>query len=289
MSKSDNLTDFLIDVADAIREKKGTTDKINPQDFSSEIASLKGGGVDFAVLGYGKDEISQIQADIDYSLELKQKWESGEIKTFYGYNQIVFAPVIDVSNKSDLSNLYNGCVNLKYIPPLNTSNATSMEYTFSKTSIEFMYSLNVENVLSLRECFSNNASLLYVGELYSSKCENFRSMFYWDSYLLKIELLDVGSATNFQNPFTSCNALNFLKVINIGKSSLTTFYFNGVLNWGTGGEENRQSLIDSLITYSYDRAANGLPTATIQLSSTTKALLTEEEIAQISAKGFTIA
>ena len=41
MSKLDNLTDFLTDVANAIREKKGTADKINPQDFSEEISSIK--------------------------------------------------------------------------------------------------------------------------------------------------------------------------------------------------------------------------------------------------------
>ena len=43
MSKADNLKDFLTDVADAIRAKKGSTDLINPQDFSSEIASLSSG------------------------------------------------------------------------------------------------------------------------------------------------------------------------------------------------------------------------------------------------------
>ena len=43
MSKADNLKDFLIDVADAIRLKKGSTDLINPQDFSIEIASLSNG------------------------------------------------------------------------------------------------------------------------------------------------------------------------------------------------------------------------------------------------------
>lgn len=43
MSKADNLKDFLTDVADAIRAKKGSTDLINPQNFSSEIASLSGG------------------------------------------------------------------------------------------------------------------------------------------------------------------------------------------------------------------------------------------------------
>lgn len=43
MSKQNNLTDFLTDVADAIRTKKGTTDLINPQNFSAEILALSGG------------------------------------------------------------------------------------------------------------------------------------------------------------------------------------------------------------------------------------------------------
>lgn len=43
MAKNNNLTDLLTDVADAIREKKGTTDPINPQDFSAEIASISSG------------------------------------------------------------------------------------------------------------------------------------------------------------------------------------------------------------------------------------------------------
>lgn len=43
MSKADNLKDFLTDVADAIRAKKGSTDLINPQNFSAEIAALSGG------------------------------------------------------------------------------------------------------------------------------------------------------------------------------------------------------------------------------------------------------
>ena len=40
MAKNNNLTDFLKDVADAIREKTGSEDLINPQDFSTQIRSL---------------------------------------------------------------------------------------------------------------------------------------------------------------------------------------------------------------------------------------------------------
>ena len=44
MAKNDNLTDYLIDLADGIRAKKGTTEPINPQDFRKEIESISGGG-----------------------------------------------------------------------------------------------------------------------------------------------------------------------------------------------------------------------------------------------------
>ncbi len=44
MAKNDNLTDFLTDLAQAIRTKKGypASQKINPQDFASEIMGIGG-------------------------------------------------------------------------------------------------------------------------------------------------------------------------------------------------------------------------------------------------------
>lgn len=44
MAKTDNLDDYLADLADGIRSKKGTSEPINPQDFSTEIESIEGGG-----------------------------------------------------------------------------------------------------------------------------------------------------------------------------------------------------------------------------------------------------
>lgn len=40
MAKNNNLTDFLTGVAKAIREKKGTSALINPQNFDTEISSI---------------------------------------------------------------------------------------------------------------------------------------------------------------------------------------------------------------------------------------------------------
>lgn len=45
MAKENNLKDLLTDVADAIREKKGTTELINPQDFGEEIRGIESGNV----------------------------------------------------------------------------------------------------------------------------------------------------------------------------------------------------------------------------------------------------
>ena len=44
MAKNDNLKDFLTDVADAIREKEGSTGLINPQEFSERIRAIEVGG-----------------------------------------------------------------------------------------------------------------------------------------------------------------------------------------------------------------------------------------------------
>lgn len=47
MAKNNNLTDFLTDVANAIRDKEGSTEAINPQDFSDRILALKGAEEDY--------------------------------------------------------------------------------------------------------------------------------------------------------------------------------------------------------------------------------------------------
>lgn len=58
--------------------------------------------------------------------------------------------------------------------------------------------------------------------------------------------------------------------------------------WGSGDEAARQSLVDSLLTYSIDRAAKGWGTCRLGLPPAVIDRLTDEEKAAITAKGYSL-
>ena len=82
---AENIVELLTDVADAIRVKKGTQDKINAQNFGEEIRNLPSGASPFAV-DFGEEiasgnaaYINALQEDIDYYNEIQRKRASGEV------------------------------------------------------------------------------------------------------------------------------------------------------------------------------------------------------------------
>ena len=82
---AENIVELLTDVADAIREKKGSTEPINAQNFAEEIKSLPSGASPFAV-DFGEEiasgnaaYINALQEDIDYYNEIQRKRANGEV------------------------------------------------------------------------------------------------------------------------------------------------------------------------------------------------------------------
>ena len=115
-----------------------------------------------------------------------------------------------------------------------------------------------------------------------------------DNYV-RIKGLDYSNVNTNSGNTVKSNWINEIEVLNFGKHpDLTNCKdFQNAIRWGMDGssfpfKNGKQSLIDSLITNSFDRAAAGYSTCTIALGSYTKGVLTEEEIAQITAKGYTI-
>lgn len=90
-------------------------------------------------------------------------------------------------------------------------------------------------------------------------------------------------------PF-SINGAAYMPLTNLGKAAAATTFDLRNKNWGddTIVAGARQTLVDSLLTDSFDRAAAGYGTLTLQLSAEAFARLTSDEVAAITAKGYTI-
>ena len=238
---------------------------------------------------------------------------------FKGCSLLSYIPQLNTSKVTNMKSMFESCSNLKEIPLLNTSNVTNMENflrnssieaiplldtskvttlknAFHTTKIKSIPSLNVENVESMYYTFYSNLKLEYIGDLNTVKCTDFTATFQYVENIKRIEGLSFKSITSYNKTmfgYGNQTKLRYAVFKDIGThTDITSFDFSNLRVWGIDSTEipdARQSLIDSLITYSFDRASNGYSTCTITLYADTKSVLTEEEIAAITAKGYTIA
>ena len=247
----------------------------------------------------------------------------GELSGAFQYTGV---PYLDLS-KSELRGslyqfLYNNAV-LKYLilPDDFGVGVTNVGYflgfcdTFSGsikidcTDIEnmsnFLYSTTVKSVTitgTPKENLNTDSMLYGSAQLTSLTIpDKFPSTNYGILYSTKLERVDgsfvykgkhSNSTSDWFFAYSANKTLRYLVVKDIGIRSTDTILNTSYGNvWGINSDsvpDARQSLIDSLITYSYDRASAGYSTMSITLHKDVKALLTEDEIAQITAKGYTL-
>ena len=136
MARTDTLPHFLTDVADAIREKKGTSETIQASDFDTEIENLPsgGGGLDWSVIGFNGEPTqvintkNQINSDYNYAKEIQDTWVPTENlgNKYYSNTTISYMPTVDTSITTNMRSTFWGCRNLYGIASLDTSNVTDM-------------------------------------------------------------------------------------------------------------------------------------------------------------------
>ena len=221
-------------------------------------------------------------------------------RMFYGCSGLTSVPLFDTRNVIGMEYMFYGCSGLTSVPLFDTSNVKTMQYMFYHCSnLKTVPAFNTSKVTSMYGMFSRCSGLTSVQALDTSNVTNFDSMFEGCHKLTTIEGI---SFKSFKDSTMSSSYLYGMYINNstrkavfkdIGyQSTAKQFNTESIRNWGVNTDDitdARQSLIDSLITYSFDRATAGYPTCEIKLYSTTKSLLTSDEIAQIESKGFTIA
>lgn len=291
MAKNDNLTDFLTDVANAIREKKGTSNLINPQNFSDEIKSIESGGGETPSSGW------QPNADM--------KWAKSicENDVQEGFTYKVLQMISDGYVYTDIVVPSGGAVktsdggyyteNAKhYWDDTNARVATSHNdmklrwliyyYTSETPSITLLNDVMYAcfDGVKFGKIFNGKRMLEYFdiinGADLSSSVTSMSSMFGGCMSLQTIPQLDTSNVTDMSSMFHICNYLEFLTMANIkvsfSISSSTKF-----------SQETLEALIDNLVDLT------GQDAQTFTMGSTNLAKVSQEKKDLATEKNWSLA
>jgi surface protein len=158
MARIDTLTNYLSDVAEAIKTKKGDDTPILASEFDTEITNLPSGGSsrDWSAIGYN-GEPKSFQEMFGHSKEIYDNWNNTIIdlnSKFSRDKKLVWFPLVDTSNVKNMTSMFYYCTSLKEIPQFDTSNVTNMNYMFNNcTSLEEIPQFDTSNVTAMKNMF----------------------------------------------------------------------------------------------------------------------------------------
>ena len=249
---------------------------------------------------------------------VKFKKGDGSYNDFITYIHI---PHIDIRSQGrDMSSMFYRCSGLTSLDlsGFNTSAVTSMDYMFAYcsglTSLD-LSGFNTSAVTSMLSMFYRCSGLtsLNLSGFNTSAVTSMLSMFESCSGLTSLDLsgFDTSAVTSMSRMFAYCYGLTSLDLSGFNTSAVTSMlsmfaYCSGLTSLILGpnffkapnvtsidfsycSKWTNNTVVTSLVTNSYDRATAGLKTMTLKLSTNTKAALTDEQKAAITAKGYTIA
>ena len=141
------------------------------------------------------------------------------------------------------------------------------------------YSKDIDTLVLTYDSYPSQTSLQSIQHLYKCTKSSDDTPFYMD-----------GSRPPYVYTFSRFTNIRYMEIPEefwqfFGKS--INWDFSTLSYWGTEG--NKQCVVNSLINNTVDLVSKDEKSQTITLSSPTKALLTSDEIAQITSKGYTIA
>lgn len=249
MAKDDNLTDFLQDIADTIRAKKGITGPVSAQNFASEIASIECGGGN-GWTGHADAEglraIGWTDEDIAYYQENGVDWNeeddhlhvvSDDNKALYGVltadnissykDRIVYLPKIDTSALTLMSNLFKDCHSMVAIPTIDTSNVTQMGSIFANCyQLRVIPPLELGKVRNMSSAFSACYALRSVPPLQTESVTTMTNIFANCNSLRSITLLDTSKVTTLNYAFNYCYSIEKIYLTDVNTITSMSYAFN---------------------------------------------------------------
>lgn len=242
MARIDTLGNFLTDVAEAIREKEGTTETIPASEFDTRISNLSGGGssggkyapkhISFA--GYKGTDLEYELSNIDTSnitsfegmfescsainnLDLSQYgWNTSNVTTaksmFSSASNLININLngLDFSKVTNISYMFNACNRLGTVDlsALNLNSVTDASYMF-------------------RSSFSSSQGKIILPNMF--KVTNMTNFCAGSSnvQVKEVDISNAGSSSagvgRLDNAFYKCVAVTNINLTNVNVANVTNF------------------------------------------------------------------
>ena len=209
--------------------------------------------------GYSEVVVSTSGVDINDYYDLTKK-SSGKINTY-----IKQIPLIDTSDYTSMSSMFNGYSSLITIPQLDTSKVTSMNSMFNSCNrLSKIPSLDTSQVTDIETAFQNCRSLVTIPKLNFARIQKINM----STFLNCTSLENVGGFADLGKLFVY-DANNYHHTVCFSYSAKLT----------------HESLMN-IINYLYDISSKN--TQQLELGSTNLAKLTAEEIQIATSRGWSV-
>ena len=329
MAKTDNLGDFLKDVADSIRTKTGTTELINAQDFSAKILNISSGEntlkklldatktTKYLFSSYEGDDIPNLiqyndtseVTNMSYMYQWCKATNFPQLNTskvtnvsymFYNCKTIVTAPILNLSNVINGESIFRNCANLTTCEISDFSNATILNGLFAdcRKLKNTASNLTTPKVTDTGFMFYNCSALETAPEMNTSNVINMTKMFYSCNKLTTVPLYDTSKVTRMEEMFWHCSDLQTVpaydcsNVTNMNNMFASCRSLKSILMTNIGVSLN---IASSTLFERSDLLTilNNLKTVTstkvLTMGATNLAKLTDEDKAIATGKGWTLA
>ena len=190
------------------------------EDGYNEVSVNVQGAIDFSVIGYTPEDNDTINgainADIQYSKELYDTWESTMLPKYD--DNLVYFPLVDTSKRKTMSNYFEYCIKLEYVPLLDTSSVTNMQNMFQGCeNLKTIPLLDTSSVTNMENMFQGCTKLESVPLLDTSSVTNMQYMFDSCKYLQTIPQFNTSKVTNMYAMFRNCENLKTIPLLDISK------------------------------------------------------------------------
>ena len=301
MSKTDNLHDYLSDLAEAIREKKGTQDPINAQSFADEIRGIESGNgwtghadvEGLKAIGWDDEDIAYYQRyGVNWNEEDDQyHLVSDDNKALYGVltadniadykDRIVYLPKIDTNGVTSMQNKFKDCVIMIAIPHIDCSSVTNMSYMFSGCyALVSISPMDTSKATNMANMFAGCYSLITIPQLDTQRVTNMTYMFNSCFSLRKIPPMNTSNVLNMSYMFLYCESLVEIPPMDTSKVTNMAQLFNRCYSLVTTPQLDTSKVTNNqyIFSYTYSITKANIKNLTLSLSVSAGALLSKESL-----------